>query len=151
VSGRSKPPFAGLEFLTKQRDQEISLCILKNNGWWETCMKGKRQSEDPKKTVLDTLTGLHKVMQETYKVRRIGLFGSWARGEQRPDSDIDLLVDFSGDTDLFDFAELKYFLEDQLHHRVDIVPARALRDELKQAVLADVSYVLGMSGSTSPI
>jgi predicted nucleotidyltransferase len=50
-------------------------------------------------------------------------------------------VDLTDDADLFDLAELKFFLEDHLHQRVDIVPGRALRDELKQAVLADVSYV----------
>ena len=94
-----------------------------------------------KEEILAALARLTKEQKEQYKVRRIGLFGSFARQEQRPDSDIDLLVEFSDDADLFDLAELKYFLEEQLHHRVDIVPARALREELRQAVLADVSYV----------
>ena len=94
-----------------------------------------------KEEILETLTRLTAELRNHFRVQRIGLFGSYARKEQRPESDIDLLVDFSDDADLFDLAALKYFLEDQLHHRVDIVPARALRDELKQAVLADVSYV----------
>ena len=50
-------------------------------------------------------------------------------------------MDFSEDADLFDLIELKYFLEDRLGHRVDIVPERALRDELRQSVHADVCYV----------
>jgi hypothetical protein len=91
--------------------------------------------------IMDALSNLADELRKNYKVERIGLFGSYARQEQRPDSDIDLLVDFSDDADLFDLAELKYFMEEKLHHRVDVVPARALRDELKQAVLADVSYV----------
>jgi predicted nucleotidyltransferase len=94
-----------------------------------------------KEEVLDALSSLAGELRKNYKVERIGLFGSYARQEQRPDSDIDLLVDFSDDADLFDLAELKYFMEEKLHHQVDIVPARALRDELKQAVLAEVSYV----------
>lgn len=94
-----------------------------------------------KEEVLAVLTRMTKQQKDQYKVRRIGLFGSYAREEQRPDSDIDLLVDFSDDADLYDLAELKYFLEEKLHHRVDIVPARALREELRQAVLTDVSYV----------
>lgn len=73
--------------------------------------------------------------------RKIGLFGSYSRDEQRPDSDIDLLVEFTDNADLFDLAELKYYLEEKLRHPVDIVPEKALRDELKQGVLADVCYV----------
>ncbi len=91
--------------------------------------------------ILETLTRLNSELRKTFRVRRIGLFGSFARQEQRPDSDIDLLVDFSEDADLFDLVELKYFLEEHLDHRVDIVPERALRDELRQSVNADVCYV----------
>ena len=94
-----------------------------------------------KEEIMDALSSLAGELRKNYKVERIGLFGSYARQEQRPDSDIDLLVDFSDDADLFDLAELKYFMEEKLLHQVDIVPARALREELKQAVLADVSYV----------
>ena len=91
--------------------------------------------------ILEKLTPLTGELKRGYKVKRIGLFGSYARSEQRPESDIDLLVDFADDADLFDLAKLKNFLEEQLCHRVDIVPERALRDELKKAVLADVRYV----------
>lgn len=90
--------------------------------------------------ILRTLADLSAELRQ-FRVRRIGLFGSYARKEQRPGSDIDLLVDFSEDADLFDLLRLKYYLEDRLQNRVDIVPERALRDELRQAVLADVSYV----------
>jgi uncharacterized protein len=95
----------------------------------------------PRNKILETLAGLSDELRQKFKIRRIGLFGSYARQEQRPDSDIDLLVDFSEDADLFDLIELKYFLEDRLHHRVDIVPEHSLRDELKASVQADVSYV----------
>ncbi len=90
--------------------------------------------------ILKTLAGLSTQLRR-FKVRRIGLFGSFARREQHAGSDIDLLVDFSEDADLFDLVELKYYLEEQFRNPVDIVPERALRDELRQAVLADVSYV----------
>ena len=76
-----------------------------------------------------------------YKVRQIGLFGSYARGEQNGGSDIDLLVDFLPGADLFDLSGLKQYLEQVLDHQVDVVPLRALRDELRAAVLADVTYV----------
>ena len=91
--------------------------------------------------ILAALATLQQTLRQEYKVRKIGLFGSYSRDEQRPDSDIDLLVEFTDDADLFDLAELKYYLEEKLHHPVDIVPEKALRDELKQGVLADVCYV----------
>jgi len=93
-----------------------------------------------RKEILETLSRLNSELAKDYKVQRIGLFGSYARSEQRPESDIDLLVAFADGADLFDLARLKYFLEERLGHRVDIVPERALRNELKKSVLADVKY-----------
>jgi predicted nucleotidyltransferase len=60
--------------------------------------------------------------------RRVRLFGSVARGEDGPDSDIDLLVDFTKDSSLFDLMRLTRELEDLLGHRVDIVSAGGLKD-----------------------
>ncbi len=94
-----------------------------------------------KEEVMETLARLEPEIRARFHVRKMGLFGSYARKEQRPESDIDLLVDFSEDADLFDLAGLKIFLEERFHSTIDVVPARALRDELKGAVLADVSYV----------
>jgi uncharacterized protein len=91
--------------------------------------------------VLEILGTLSGELQRSFKVKRIGLFGSFARQEQTETSDIDLLVDFLDDADLFDLVELKYYLEDTFGSPVDIVPERSLRDELRQTVMADVSYV----------
>lgn len=55
-----------------------------------------------------------------YKPNRIGIFGSFARGEDKPASDIDILVDFSGKITLFDLGVFKYDLSHQLKHLVDI-------------------------------
>ncbi len=94
-----------------------------------------------KEEIMETLSRVAPMAGKRFHVQKIGLFGSYARGEQRPESDIDLLVDFTDDADLFDLAGLKAFLEEQTGARVDVVPRRALRDELRAAVLADVSYV----------
>jgi predicted nucleotidyltransferase len=59
---------------------------------------------------------------------RVRLFGSVARGEDGPDSDIDLLVDFTRDSSLFDLMRLARELEDLLGHPVDIVSAEGLKD-----------------------
>jgi uncharacterized protein len=76
-----------------------------------------------------------------YKVRHIGLFGSVVRGEQNKTSDIDMLVDFADDADLFDFVGLGLFLEEKLGQKVDVVPRKALRKELRDGVLKEVVAV----------
>ena len=94
-----------------------------------------------KADILNELQGKKGEVEQRYHVKRMGLFGSYSRGEQRVGSDIDILVDFNDDADLFDLAGLKNFLEEMFQSRVDVIPSRALREELKQAVLADVKYV----------
>jgi len=63
------------------------------------------------------------------------------RGEQRETSDIDLLVDFDEGADLFDLVGLGEFLEARLHHRVDVVSKRALREEIRQQVLKEAAMI----------
>ena len=73
-----------------------------------------------------------------YKAKEIGLFGSFIRGEQNAGSDIDLLVEFEEDADLFDLMGLTLRIEEELQRKVDIVPKRALRTELRESVLQEV-------------
>ena len=80
-------------------------------------------------------------LKEKFKVKEIGIFGSTIRGEQRQTSDIDLLVDFKDEADLFDLMGLDLFLEEKLNQRVDVVPKRAIREEIKDRVLKEVVYL----------
>lgn len=73
-----------------------------------------------------------------YKAKEIGLFGSFIRGEQDINSDIDVLVDFEEEADLFDLMGLTLELEEELHRKVDVIPKRALRAELRESVLQEV-------------
>ncbi len=80
---------------------------------------------------------------DAFGVKTIGVFGSVARGEEGPDSDIDLVVDFNEDSipGLFGFVRLKRPLEDLLARPVDLVtpgsPNRRLNDRLqREAVYA---------------
>lgn len=76
-----------------------------------------------------------------YHVQRIGVFGSFARGEEKEGSDIDVLVDFEEGAKTFDnFMELKFFLEDVFVRKVDLVTVSALRPQLKENILRDVTY-----------
>jgi len=91
--------------------------------------------------ILSRLEALKPEMKRHYKVREIGLFGSWVRGEQHIESDIDLLVEFEEGADLFDWIGLALYLEEIFGRSVDVVPRKALRQELRPTVLEQVVKV----------
>ena len=91
--------------------------------------------------LLAKLRALKPELKRRYKVREFGIFGSWARGEQRKGSDLDILVDFEEDADLFDWIGLTLYLEEVLGVSVDVVPRKALRRELQSRVLRQVIEV----------
>lgn len=70
-------------------------------------------------------------------VRSLSLFGSVARNEARPDSDIDLLVEFDRPIGLFGFVKLKMRLEGMLGRRVDLVVVEGLKRRLRDRVLSE--------------
>ena len=74
-----------------------------------------------------------------YFVRELSLFGSAARGEMRPDSDIDILVEFLPDAsiDLVDYAGLMLDLSHLLGRKVDLVSKNGLKPLIRSSVLAE--------------
>ena len=73
-----------------------------------------------------------------YHVRELSLFGSAARGEMRPDSDIDLLVEFLPDAGIgFGYAGLMLDLAQLLGRKVDLVSKRGLKPLIRDSVLAE--------------
>jgi len=94
-----------------------------------------------KEDIIKILKEVKGQLREKYKIEEIGLFGSVVREERTRDSDIDLLVDFRDDADIFDLVGLALFLEEKLGHKVDIVPRRALRKEIKESVLNELVSV----------
>ncbi len=75
-------------------------------------------------------------------VKRLGLFGSFVRGEQRADSDIDLLVEFERGQKTFDhFMELSFFLEDLFKRRVELLTPESLSSHIGPYILKEVEYV----------
>ena len=72
-----------------------------------------------------------------HKASNVRVFGSVARGEDGPSSDIDLLVDLAADADLFDIAGLNVELQRLLGHPVDVVPTRMLKPRLASSALSD--------------
>ena len=84
----------------------------------------------------------HKTeVRRKYNVTEIGVFGSYARGEQKVRSDIDILVSFSGIPDVFKYMELEEYLKRLLRRRVDLVRKEAIRPELKEKILKETVYV----------
>ena len=96
--------------------------------------------KSPKK-IEEILKEHKKDLAEKYKVKEIGLFGSYVRGEQRKRSDVDILVEFEKLPDLFKFIELEIYLERILKKKVDLVEKNGLRPRLKDIILNEVVYV----------
>jgi len=80
-------------------------------------------------------------MESHYGVQRLGLFGSYVREKQSKRSDIDILVTFNRDIDLFDFLDLREYLEGQLSIKVDLVMESALKPAIGKRILSEVEYV----------
>ena len=79
---------------------------------------------------------------EGFGVKRIGLFGSFVRGEQRPRSDIDFLVEFQPRKKTFsNFMGLCFFLEELLGRKVEVVTKESLSPYIGPHILAEVEYV----------
>jgi predicted nucleotidyltransferase len=93
------------------------------------------------KSILERFRELKPQIKTRYKAKQIELFGSSVRGEQTENSDIDVLVDFEEGADLFDLTGMAIFLEEQFQRRVDVVPKRALREELRESILTDAVKV----------
>ncbi|HLZ68941.1 MAG TPA: nucleotidyltransferase family protein [Dehalococcoidia bacterium] len=79
----------------------------------------------------------HRAELAALKVASLRLFGSVARDEARPDSDVDLLVTFSQPIDLFDLADVKLLLEKLLGREVDLVLERSVRPQLRERIFAE--------------
>jgi uncharacterized protein len=80
-------------------------------------------------------------IEEKYFVKKIGIFGSYARGEQKPGSDIDLLVEFSKPIDFFEFLMLEDLLSNALNKKVDLVSVKALKPRIGNYIMEEVQYI----------
>jgi uncharacterized protein len=88
--------------------------------------------------VLRTLRVHLPELREHYGVRTLGVFGSYVRGEQRPRSDLDLLVEFDQAPTLPEFIDLENYLGSLLGVRVDLVTRRVRKGEIGRRILREV-------------
>ena len=80
-------------------------------------------------------------IRKRYHVKKIGVFGSIVRNKQTKKSDIDILVEFEkGHKDFFNYMRLKYYLEELLDRKVDLVIKEAVKPQLRERILNEVVY-----------
>ena len=75
------------------------------------------------------------VLEEKYGVTNLDVFGSYIRGEQTKNSDLDVLVEFSKTIDLFKYVELEDYLSEKLGVKVDLVMKDTLKPRIKDRIL----------------
>jgi uncharacterized protein len=92
--------------------------------------------------ILSFISQNKKLLRERFHVTRIGLFGSYARGEQKDTSDIDLLVEFEDNTqDLYDLKlQLKAFFRDKFGIETDICREKYIKPRIKRSILKETVY-----------
>ncbi|MCC6124999.1 MAG: nucleotidyltransferase family protein [Pirellulales bacterium] len=80
-------------------------------------------------------------IRRRFRLRELALFGSVARREESPSSDVDVLVTFEGAADFDRFMELKFFLQNLLDRKVDLITRKALRPELRSRIEEELVHV----------
>ena len=102
-------------------------------------MVEKRQSgkKDVKVQIANNLSNMRK-----FGIKRIGLFGSVVRGDEKIDSDIDILVEFEKGHEKFtNLMELYFYLQDMLGRKIDLVTTGSLSVYLAPYILEEVEYI----------
>lgn len=88
--------------------------------------------------VLEILAAIKPTLKRQYAVAEIGLFGSYARGEEQKASDVDILVEFARPVGMFKFLELEEYLETKIGKKVDLVSRKALKPYIGRKILEEV-------------
>ncbi len=81
------------------------------------------------------------ILRERFKVKEIGIFGSFVRGEEKDTSDLDILVELERPVGLIKFVGLQNYLSDELGENVDLVTKSALKPRIKKNILSEVVYI----------
>jgi len=93
--------------------------------------------------IINYLTANKQHLSQKYRLRKLGIFGSYARGEQTPVSDLDMLVEFEDNTpDLYDKKMLlREEIQSVFHVHVDICREKYIKPVFRQQILSDAIYV----------
>ncbi len=93
--------------------------------------------------VLSSLETLKHNLEENYGVTKIGLFGSYSRNQENPNSDVDIIFEVDKETkfSMFKYLRLNKLLEDTFQLKVDLVREANVKEALKPYIQKDVIYV----------
>jgi len=81
-------------------------------------------------------------LKKRFGIKEIGIFGSYARREQTSTSDIDIVIEFETGHKTFDnYMDLKFFLEDILGLKVDLITKKSIKRRLQPYILKELIYV----------
>ena len=92
--------------------------------------------------IVATLVAQKKQVRQ-FGVKKLGVFGSVARGEAKADSDLDFVVVLEKKT-FDDYMGLKLFLEELFHRRIDLVLESAIKAQLRENIMRETIYVQGL-------
>ncbi len=105
----------------------------------ENIDKSRLKGSRPDLEQIETLIrGEKPFLREQYNVKSIGVFGSFARGEQKAKSDLDILVELDGRIGFFKFLEMEEYLENLLGVKVDLVSRKALKPRIGRFILKEL-------------
>lgn len=91
--------------------------------------------------IIAALRALKPRLRDEMGITRLRVFGSVARGEAGPDSDVDLIADFEETPGLFKLSGVRFFLEDHLHRKVDLMRPQGIHKALKDIILSEATDV----------
>jgi hypothetical protein len=94
-------------------------------------------------SILQKLRAYFPEIKEQYQIKEMGIFGSYVRGENHENSDIDILIEFSPDIEfgLLTFCQLENKLSEKLGKKVDLVTKNGLKPRLGEDILKEVIYL----------
>ncbi len=95
---------------------------------------------EPHSDIEMRLIALKPILTKKFKVKNIGIFGSYSEGTQSSSSDLDILIDLHEPLG-WKFFDLKDFLETELNRTVDLVTRNALKEQLKEKILSQTKFV----------
>ena len=92
-------------------------------------------------TILNKIRSSKPEIVKEFHVKEIGVFGSYVRGEEKDDSDIDILIEFEKPIDLFRFLDLEERLSELSGRKVDLVSKKALKPHIGKVIFEEVQYL----------
>ena len=91
--------------------------------------------------IRDILAQHKEELEQKHKVKEMGIFGSYVRGQQRKRGDLDILVEFEEPIGLFEFMNLERYLTELVGGKVDLVMKTALKPRIGRRIMEEVEYI----------